>query len=165
MRPFLAAALLLLVAGCAAEPLGAPGGGRALAMERVEDCASKQGTELHRLVTTAAEWAQLWRQACGDGSVLAVAAQEAGAAPPAVDFAAHSVVVSFWGEKSNGGFGVRILNVTGFADRVLVEVERARAGQGCFSTQALTYPHDIVVIERTTQPAQFRFQDRIMDCP
>lgn len=164
-RAPLVAVLATLLAGCTTMPLGAPQGeGRGLAFERLEDCDSRQGTELHRIVNTQAEWEQLWRQACGDGSVVGVAAEQP-QQPPVVDFARSSVVVSFWGEKPNGGYGVRIQNVTEFSDRTVVDVDRVRAGPGCASIQVITYPHDIVVSAKTTKTAQFQFRDQVQDCP
>lgn len=166
LRPLACILALAALAGCTAVPFGAPSGaGRALALEPLDQCVSRQGTELHRVVTTQAEWEQLWRQACGDGSVLRVAsAGPQDGAPPPVDFDSRSVIVSFWGEQRSGGYTVRILAAAAFADRVVVEVERTAPGPGCGTIAALTYPHAMAVVAKVTVPPQFRFTDQVREC-
>lgn len=166
LRPLACILALAVLAGCTAVPLGEPSGaGRALALQPLDECLSRQGTELHRVVTTRPEWEQLWRQACGDGSVLRVAsAGPQDGAAPAVDFDTRSVIVSFWGGQRSGGYAVRILAAVAFADRVVVEVERTAPGPGCGTIAALTYPHAMALVEKVSPPAQFRFTDQVREC-
>jgi hypothetical protein len=120
---------LVLLAGCVSQGNETvPSQGRALAFEPLDGCLSRQASPLDKVVRTEAEWTQLWRQACGDGSVLNVmAAQGQEAPPPEVDFAAHSVVPSFWGQKPNGGFGVSIASITEHDAEVVVVVVHTTA--------------------------------------
>lgn len=159
--------LVLLLAGCTA-PAALPGDGepRALALERIEDCSSRQASELNKVVQTQREWEQLWRQACGDGSVVPVAAADAQGAntPPLVDFAQRTVLATFWGQKNNGGFGTQVEVVEERGGEALVRVARVRAGPSCATLQAITYPHDIVVVAKLTAPVRWTFQDRVQDC-
>ena len=170
MRPQLLVALLapLLFGGCASTLGGeaVPLEGRAVEFARLEDCDGRQGTELHRVVRTAAEWTQVWRQACGDGSVLPVMAADGAAhAPaPAVDFERSLVVASFAGEKATGGYVHRVTALTAFGDRVRVDVDRVRPGPECVVTQGTSYPGDVVVAERFGLPGRFVFRDLVQAC-
>ena len=161
--PLLLAVLSLLLAGCATpERTGtAPGPdeGRALSFTPMDECGSTQASELNTVVQGQQEWEQLWERSCRGGPLDAEDQP-----PPEVDFARSSVVASFWGEKSTGGYSVRILAITEMDDHVLIEVERAAPPPTCPVIQVLTYPHAMARSEKLTKAARFSFQDIVTEC-
>ena len=81
--------------------------------------------------------------------------------PPRIDFTQNTVVAIFAGEKSTGGYSVRVDRITddsspGQPSSGTVHYRVIAPPPDAFVTQAFTYPYVIVRIERRFE--QIRFQ-------
>ena len=66
---------------------------------------------------------------------------------PAVDFSRDLVIAVAAGQQATGGHGIVVERVTRTADGLAVEVVETTPGAGCVTTQALTQPVDVIVVQ------------------
>lgn len=132
---------------------------RALAFERIEPCTPRgpEGSgamareETNQVVINASAWEGTWHGLCQEPDV------------PAVDFTQQHVIVTTWGEKTSGGYVLRIVNVTQQGTLYIAWVERVAPGPDCVTAAVMTYPLDFVRTERVFE-VDFEFLDRTQDC-
>lgn len=93
----------------------------------------------HRVVTDAAAWTALWKDAFG---------REA----PAVDFKRFVAVAAFAGSRNSGGWSVELLPPTAGPDGVVVPYRVKGPGPGAFVTMAFTSPFAIRLYNRPSRP-------------
>lgn len=108
------------------------------------------------VITNAADWASAWAQ------VYAPYQPQPGR--PEVDFAVQSVLVTALGERSTGGYDIRIDSVLRFEGGSVVYVTTAAPGQHCITTQALSQPAHLVRLARPVPPVVFQTQALVRDC-
>ena len=92
------------------------------------------------IVQDAGSFAAIWNKAYGNRSPLPEV--------PAIDFSDHFAVAVFMGERSSGGFKIRIEKVTWADGKIVVSVDQAIPDPGSAVTLALTQPFHIVVMPR-----------------
>lgn len=110
------------------------------------------------VVTDAATFDALWRQAFADPSGNSVP-------PPRVDWAHEKVVFVALGERPSGGHAIRVTGVQRVGDEMLIDVESTSPGN-CPSAAVMTQPVDVVRIPRADAKVLIRFveRERISDC-
>ncbi len=74
---------------------------------------------------------------------------------PAVDFTQQSVLVALMGQQPTAGYGIRITDVRATGTRILAYVDETRPRPGDMVAQVITYPYDMVVVPKLTQPVAF----------
>ena len=100
----------------------------------------------------AATWAQLTR-GVGPPPVL-----------PAVDFRTERVVLVALGQRSSGGYDIRIDSVVHFQRGSVTYVTATSPGQSCYATAALTQPVDVIRLSPKVEPIVFQQQAVVRDC-
>lgn len=141
--PALFASGVFVLAGCVTTPPTATD----VPYETIDEGSYSQGPGEAdaRAITDQETWASFWQEHEGrKGGGL----EETDATPPEVDFATEFVVFAYAGQKSTGGHAVEVRNVTLLADVYIVKVIELAPGEGCMTTQALTYPYQVVKVER-----------------
>jgi len=81
----------------------------------------------------------------------------------AVDFDRSMVLLVSAGARNSGGFGIKVVAVRRYADRIEAVVRTVIPGTGCIVTGAFTHPVQAVAIPRTTLPV--RFIEETMEIP
>ncbi len=61
-----------------------------------------------------------------------------------------------YGEKPTGGYSVNITGVVKEKDKIIVTANFIEPGEDEMVTQALTYPYDLVIIETSDLPVEFK---------
>lgn len=120
-----------------------------------------------RVFQSAKEMAAVWTSDGGKSETLPAAFDEVGEIRvyagtearqmPKVDFAKHTVVALFAGEKSTGGYGIKAEKVLVTADKkkaVVLYSEKSPAPGGPV-TMVMAYPSHVVVIEKFTGEIKF----------
>lgn len=102
------------------------------------------------VVRSEQEWQELWA--------------DSDAEPPAVDFEQKTVLAVHMGEQSTGGHAIGVTKVTVVDGTVVVDVEAVSPGEGCFVTQALTRPYQMVTISATDRPVAFNVVEETRQC-
>jgi len=85
------------------------------------------------VVADSLTWAAVWAQVTSPTSAL-----------PAVDFTTYRVLVAALGERSSGGYDIRIDSIAQFERGNVAYVTTIAPGSTCGTTQALTQPLHIL---------------------
>jgi hypothetical protein len=155
---------LVLAAGCTS-PADTLPQGKALAWDELEGCASTQASERNEVVQSQDELDALWASSCsgaGPGVPQLVGSGQGEA--PRVDFARHTVLAVFWGQKSTGGYSTEVVNITEASDHIAVRVARDSPGPACAVAQVVTYPAYLATTEKLAKAVHFAFVDRTVPC-
>lgn len=70
---------------------------------------------------------------------------------PKVDFSKERIVALFMGEKSSGGYAIKVKNVSEKGGKIYVVVEETKPGSGDIVTMSFTSPFTIVKINSTKE--------------
>lgn len=70
---------------------------------------------------------------------------------PKVDFSKERIVALFMGEKSSGGYAIKVKNVSEKGGKIYVAVEEIKPGSGDIVTMSFTSPFTIVKINSTKE--------------
>jgi hypothetical protein len=110
-----------------------------------------------RLVTNAADWAEVW------STVFACTSTPP--TMPTIDFAREMLVVVSLGARSSGGYAVAIQSVVVDPGGVLrVQFVEERPGPSCAVTAVITYPVAIARVPRADVSAAFDGQVQVHEC-
>lgn len=77
--------------------------------------------------------------------------------PPEIDFSTYTVVALFLGERPTGGFAISVEKVIDVGDKIVIKVRELYPGR-IYVTEALTWPHHIIKIERPQKPITFELE-------
>lgn len=115
------------------------------------------------VIRTQAEWEKLWKEM-----------HRAEAQPedsgrklpelPKVDFNKHMVIAVFQGAQPSGGYGIEITKVVRENGKLEVLVAEHKPGKDCFTTQVITYPHHLVVVDKSAGRVRFTLRSLTVDC-
>ena len=154
--PLVALAAIAL-AGCSADaPRRVSGPATPVALTRIASEYYSRLVQPARLVINdAVSFAAIWNQAYGGRSPVPPI--------PTVDFRHETVIVTALGERSSGGFGIRMTGAAQEGSVIVVEVESS-SSVNCPVTSAMTQPIDMVKIPVRARGA--RFVERLVanDC-
>ncbi len=113
-------------------------------------------TAMRETVRDAAAWRALWTRLTARAGPPAP--------PPEVDFAREMVLVAALGQRSSGGYSIRIESVrTG--SELAATVVQSSPGPRCGVTGALTAPADVVIVPRSEAPVRWTVRETVTDCP
>jgi hypothetical protein len=100
-----------------------------------------------QVIQDAEVWKQVW------GQVYRTSRPQP--EPPKIDFDKQTVLAVFLGNRNTGGYSIRITAVKDTGKETEVHVQRSSPRPGDITTQALTQPYDIVVIDKPDKPVRF----------
>jgi hypothetical protein len=101
---------------------------------------------LRKVIRDDSTYAQFW-QALGAGQ------------RPAVDFTRDVVIAVAAGQRPTGGHAIAVERVARAGKSMTVDVVETVPGPGCWTTQQITQPVDVVVIAAADTPT-WSFSDR-----
>ena len=82
-----------------------------------------------------------------------------------IDFENYDMIAVFAGSKSSGGYSTQITRVMENEDSLKVYVQETSPGKNCIVTMAITYPSNIILIEKTDKTlVEFFYTYGIMEC-
>lgn len=81
-----------------------------------------------------------------------------------VNMGQESVIVVSMGSRPSGGYSIEVTDITGYEDKVVIDVKRTSPGPGCGVTMAITDPIHIIRTERITRPIEFNYTDEVTRC-
>lgn len=145
---FAFAAMALVVSGCVDGDAGSftlddfPEAERA-AVETIEK-GSYSGYETPgftgEVATNQAQWERLWAKHTSN--------EDPAPAAPSVDFTSKFVAAAFMGRQHSGGHAIDVVDVPFVDGKFHAGYATVRPGQDCMTAQAITYPFDIVAVDR-----------------
>jgi hypothetical protein len=108
------------------------------------------------LVSDVSTWTNVWAQV--------YSGRQPKPALPPVDFEAERVIVVALGERSSGGYAIRIDSLVAFEQGTVVYVTGRAPGDRCGVTMALTQPAHLVRAPTPLEPLIFERQTVVHDC-
>jgi len=79
---------------------------------------------------------------------------------PDVDFSKQTVIAVFMGERTSGGYGIRVTSVTETAREIVVSIARRSPPPGAMTISVMTQPYDVVVVAKSEKPVRFGDRQR-----
>ncbi len=79
---------------------------------------------------------------------------------PDVDFEKQTVIAVFMGERTSGGYGIRVTSVTETAKEIVVSIARRSPPPGAMTISVMTQPYDMVVVAKSDKPVRFGARQR-----
>ena len=108
-----------------------------------QSCAESDAKSV--LVTDAAQWKSLWREAFGDSKPT-----------PEVDFSTNVAVAVFVGTKRTGGYSVQFFEPSQVGSSTVIGYSVKSPGSGMFVIQAFTTPYAIRLYPKPTSPVELK---------
>lgn len=99
-----------------------------------------------------------------DSNLKTLWAQTSGGSPPDIDFDHTVVLAAFAGDKSTGGYSIRIDEVLQEDNRIAVNVIVVTPGGSCSVASSITNPYQIVSMVRQDLPIEFVSYDEVEEC-
>lgn len=103
---------------------------------------------LQLVIGTGNQWEELWRNLCRQRLPEPIL--------PQIDFGKEMVIAVFMGERSSGGYEIKITRVIEMEEEIVVEVEEKKPLPESLQTMASTQPYHIVVIKKSSLPVRFQ---------
>ena len=83
---------------------------------------------------------------------------------PEVDFENNVLVLVAAGEKNSGGYNIKVSKAVSMANKTHVTIIASGPGKNCVTTEAITYPYQLVQFEKTGQEFVFDTMEKLIDC-
>ncbi len=99
-------------------------------------------------------WATLWAKTTASNDSETV---------PLVDFQKNMVVGVFYGQRSTGGYSIKVGSIQETAENITVIVQTVSPAAGATLTQALTSPVEFVLLPTTEKNVAFEWKHRVQD--
>ncbi len=110
-----------------------------------------------RLVIINAEtWATFWAELHANISPVPD--------PPSIDFESDEIIAATMGQRSTGGYTIRIEGISRRGDDLEVVIVETSPGRGCLTTQALTSPATAVSVVRPPGVVEFVEETETQGC-
>ena len=113
-------------------------------------------TKTNLVISTQKEFLKIWGQAFVNYMNKETA--------PEVDFEKNIILLVALGEKTSGGHTIKVNSVTESKDNTVVKVLEISPGKGCMTAEVITYPYQIVQIEKPNKNIQFSAIEKVIDC-
>jgi len=83
---------------------------------------------------------------------------------PILDFEKQSVLLVTMGEKSNGGFSIKVDSVKENENLISVNIIELHPGKSCATESVIVYPFQIISLEKTTKKVVFKTVKKVYNC-
>ncbi len=84
--------------------------------------------------------------------------------PSQIDFDKYILIATFMGQKSSGGYEIKIEKIVEFEKEIKVFVKEIIPGKNCIVTMALTQPYHIVKIKKSYKRIKFYHETYTRNC-
>jgi len=84
--------------------------------------------------------------------------------PPSIDFESDEIIAATMGQRSTGGYAIRIEEISRRGDDLEVVIVETSPGRGCLTTQALTSPATAVSVARPPGVVEFVEETETRGC-
>lgn len=119
--------------------------------ELAQGTQSKVSSRVNYHITSATELKEIWDLVNATGT------------PPAIDFATHTVLAVFAGQKPTAGYSIAVREVKDAENR-MVTISLMNPGEGCMLAQALSAPYVLAVVPVTSLPLTHEDVPSVVSC-
>ncbi|GAB4258993.1 MAG: hypothetical protein Kow0079_16190 [Vicingaceae bacterium] len=117
---------------------------------------SKFDKETAKIITNETEFEKVWKIA--NGNLMNPDPM------PEVDFENKILIVVAAGEKNSGGYYIQVESIADVRTHLMVNIEETAPGKGCAVTEAITYPYQIIELDKPNKTIRFNTTEKIVDC-
>ena len=83
---------------------------------------------------------------------------------PAFDFEKQMLIAVTAGEKTNGGSTIKVGSVVETSKSVIITIEEGKPGEGCMTTSVMSYPFELIELEKVDKEVVFKRVSTTYDC-
>ncbi len=83
---------------------------------------------------------------------------------PKIDFNKQMLAFVALGEQTSGGYAVKINSVTENKKNIIIDVTEIKPGKTCITTSVMTYPYQLLTLEKTSKSVQFNWIKKVYEC-
>lgn len=83
---------------------------------------------------------------------------------PVIDFEKQVVLLVAMGEKSNGGYSIKVGSVTNNTKNTVVTVLETIPGESCPTPSVMSYPYQLVLMPKQDSEVIFKTIEKVYDC-
>ena len=113
-------------------------------------------TNTNLVISTQEEFLKIWDQAFAYYMNKETA--------PSIDFEKNVVLLVALGQKTSGGHTIKVSSVVETKDSTIVNILKTSPGKSCMTAEVITYPYQIVQIEKPIKNIQFSAIEKVIDC-
>ena len=84
--------------------------------------------------------------------------------PARIDFENSMILLVTMGEKTSGGYKIKIDSIVENEKTIVVTVLETSPGKNCMTTSVMTYPHQIVELKKSTKEVVFKTIENTYNC-
>jgi hypothetical protein len=84
--------------------------------------------------------------------------------PARIDFETKMILLVTMGEKTSGGYTIKIDSITENEKTIVVTVLETSPGKNCMNTSVMTYPHQIVELKKSSKEIVFKTVEKTYNC-
>jgi len=83
---------------------------------------------------------------------------------PVIDFETQMVLLVALGERTNGGYAIKLNEIREKDKYIEVDVVESQPGKTCVTPSVIVYPYEIVVVEKSEKEVVFKDLQQIIAC-
>lgn len=115
-----------------------------LSFDSLSNGTSRIKTAGNRVISDKESFATFWEEHSGSNAIL-----------PEVDFTQQTVLAVFFGQKSTGGYSIRITSIKRTGSELLVTYHESEPEKGKLNSQVINSPAHIVKISQSKTKGDF----------
>ena len=83
---------------------------------------------------------------------------------PKIDFKTNEVYLIAMGEKTSGGYTIKVESVVESKKEIIINVVKSIPGKSCMTTSVMTYPYQLIMFQKKDKPVRFNGIDKVYEC-
>ncbi len=84
--------------------------------------------------------------------------------PNRIDFEKNMVLLVAMGERTSGGYTIKIKSIDDIGENIKVTIKEEKPGTSCMTTSVMTYPYQIVELPKQTKKIMFDTVEKVVEC-
>jgi protease stability complex PrcB-like protein len=84
--------------------------------------------------------------------------------PARIDFENKMILLVTMGEKTSGGYTIKIDSIKEDEKTLVVTILETSPGKGCMNTSVMTYPYQIIELKKSKKEVVFKTIEKIYNC-
>lgn len=113
-------------------------------------------TAITKVITNQDEFTKVWKQAYNNYLKKPTL--------PKVDFNEYQVILVALGMKTSGGYSIKIDKIINSNGNYIIAVTELSPGSNCMTTEAITYPFQLVQVKKAIGKISFKITKKTVDC-
>ena len=83
---------------------------------------------------------------------------------PIFDFEKSMLIAVTAGEKTNGGFKIKVASIIETSKSTVITIAESKPGEGCMTTSVMSYPFELIELQKIEKDITFKRVSTTYDC-